>query len=184
MQIEMKDIPGVAMVSPVRHGDARGFFMETWRQDTFARAGINDEFVQDNQSFSASIGTVRGLHYQRAPHAQSKLVRVLQGRILDVVVDLRRSSPAYGRHVMIELDAESGKSLYVPIGCAHGFCTLTPDCLVSYKCSSYYAAAAEGGLLWNDPELGIVWPVTAKLAILSDKDKTWPTLSASGPVFP
>lgn len=177
-------IPGLVVATPVRHGDARGFFMETWRRDVFALAGIADDFVQDNQSFSAQVGTVRGLHFQRVPHAQSKLVRVLQGRILDVVVDLRRSSPAFGQHVAVELDADSGTSLYVPQGCAHGFCTLTTDCLVSYKCGAYYAGAAEGGLLWNDPALGIVWPVTGQAAVLSDKDRLWPTLAALEPVFP
>ncbi len=184
MQVETLALPGLLRVVPPRHGDARGWFTETWRRDRFAEAGIVDDFVQDNLSFSASPGTVRGLHFQRPPFAQSKLVRALTGRILDVVVDLRASSPTFGRHAAVELDAAVGDALYVPAGFAHGFCTLAPECLVAYRCGAVYALEAEGGLLWNDPALGIAWPVALEAAILSEKDRLWPTLAALGPVFP
>ena len=166
-------------VVPKRFGDARGWFSETFRVDALARAGITAPFVQDNQSFSAPKGTIRGLHFQVAPQAQAKLVRVLPGAILDVAVDIRRDSPTYGQHVAVTLDAEGGEQLFIPHGFAHGFCTLTPDTMVAYKVDAYYSPAHDRALAWNDPEVGIAWPISGAEAILSDKDQAAPRLSGS-----
>ncbi|TXN82507.1 dTDP-4-dehydrorhamnose 3,5-epimerase [Methylobacterium sp. WL8] len=176
-------LAGVMRVKPKRFGDARGWFSETFRVDALARAGITCAFMQDNQSFSAPKGTIRGLHFQVAPQPQAKLVRVLSGAILDVAVDLRRASATYGEHVTVTLDAEGGEQLFIPHGFAHGFCTLTPDTMVAYKVDAYYSPAHDRALVWNDPEVGIDWPVSAAEAILSDKDKAAPRLSDLGPVF-
>ena len=176
-------VPGVMRVVPKRFGDARGWFSETFRVDALARAGIACAFVQDNQSFSAPKGTIRGLHFQVAPQAQAKLVRVLAGAILDVAVDLRRDSATHGQHVAVTLDAEGGEQLFIPHGFAHGFCTLTPDTMVAYKVDAYYSPAHDRALVWNDPDVGIDWPVLAAEAILSDKDRAAPRLSDLGPVF-
>lgn len=183
MDIVSLAIPDIKLLRPRRFADARGWFMETWRRDTFAAKGIDADFVQDNQSFSALRGTVRGLHFQRPPRAQAKLVRVLAGRLFDVVIDLRRSSPHYGRHVTVELDAAGGAMLYIPVGFAHGFCTLTDAVSVFYKASDTYAPESEAGILWNDPALAIAWPVTAAEAVLSDKDRQLPRLADLPPVF-
>ncbi|WP_293860712.1 dTDP-4-dehydrorhamnose 3,5-epimerase [uncultured Alsobacter sp.] len=183
MQVETFPIAGVMLVRPVRHGDTRGWFEETFRADRYAEAGIADAFVQDNQSFSARKGTVRGLHFQLAPFAQSKLIRVLSGAILDVAVDLRRSSPTFGRHVAVRLDAAGGAQLYVPVGFAHGFCTLEPDTAIAYKVGAYYSREHDRGIRWDDPDLGIDWPVTAQEAELSDKDRVTPFLRDVGQVF-
>ncbi|ACA20122.1 dTDP-4-dehydrorhamnose 3,5-epimerase [Methylobacterium sp. 4-46] len=178
MRIVDQSIPDVKLVVPARHGDARGWFSETYRADLLAQAGITDLFIQDNQSFSAQVGTVRGIHFQTHPHAQGKLVRVVSGAILDVAVDLRRASPSYGRHVAVRLDAENGHQLYVPVGFGHAFCTLEPDTAIAYKVSGgYYSPAHDGALLWNDPDLGIDWPVSPEAAILSAKDKAAPRLA-------
>ena len=174
MRVIETEIPAVRRIVPARFGDARGWFAETFRVDRLAEAGIADVFVQDNQSFSAPKGTVRGLHFQTNPMAQGKLVRVLQGAIFDVAVDLRRASPTYGRHVSATLDAAGGEQLYVPAGFAHGFCTLEPDTMVAYKVTAYYSRENDAGTLWNDPALGIPWPVSEAQAILSDKDKAAP----------
>ena len=131
--------------------------METWNRQTFCDAGLDFDFVQDNQSTSTAAGTVRGLHFQLPPHVQAKLVRVVKGRILDVAVDVRRSSPNFGQHAAAELSAENGCLLFVPGGFAHGFCTLEPDTIVAYKASGYYAPTREAGLAWDDPALGIRW---------------------------
>ena len=147
------------LVVPKRFDDARGYFAETYNARQLEDAGIRDVFVQDNVSRSTNSGTFRGLHFQAPPHAQAKLVRVGRGRILDVVVDLRPSSPSYKAHICIEISSADGALLYVPKGLAHGFCTLEPDTEVVYKASAYYAPQAEGGILWSDPELGIKWPV-------------------------
>ncbi|KQP58765.1 dTDP-4-dehydrorhamnose 3,5-epimerase [Methylobacterium sp. Leaf399] len=177
MRVIETDIPAVKRVVPVRHGDARGWFSETFRADVLADAGIANVFVQDNQSFSAPQGTIRGLHFQIAPAAQAKLIRVLSGSILDVAVDLRRASPTFGRHVAVRLDAENGEQLFVPAGFAHGFCTLEPGTMVAYKVDAYYSRAHDRALAWNDPEVGIAWPVAEAEAQLSDKDRVAPRLS-------
>jgi dTDP-4-dehydrorhamnose 3,5-epimerase len=178
VQITSLAIPDVRLVVPDRFGDARGFFSETYSRRDFAAAGIADEFVQDNQSRSASVGTVRGLHYQLPPFAQGKLIRALKGSILDVAVDIRRGSPSFGTHVAVILTAEAGNQLYVPTGFAHGFCTLEPDTEVAYKVTAYYSREHDRGIRWNDPALGIDWPVEADVAVLSAKDVALPLLDA------
>ena len=175
-------IPEVLLITPKRHGDARGWFAETWSRRAFEAAGLNHDFVQDNQAFSARRGTVRGLHFQAAPNAQAKLVRVLKGAIYDVAVDIRQGSPSYGRWVAAELTAERGEQLLVPRGFAHGYCTLLDDTELFYKVDGPYAPQSEGGVLWNDPALGIDWPVGADEAVLSDKDKVLPVLADLAPV--
>ena len=169
-------LPDVLLITPRRHGDARGWFAETWSRRAFEAAGLDLDFVQDNQSFNAETGTVRGLHFQMAPHPQTKLVRCLRGAILDVAVDVRPGSPTFGEWVSATLSAEGGEQLLVPRGFAHGFCTLTDNCEIAYKVDGLYAPQTEGGVLWNDPDLAIDWPVTADRAILSDKDKVLPRL--------
>jgi len=139
--------------------------------------------VQDNASYSREAGTIRGLHYQRPPAAQAKLVRVVRGRVLDVAVDLRRGSPSYGRFVAVELTAEGGEQLFVPVGFAHGFCALEPDTEVAYKVSDFYAPQHEAGVIWNDPDIGIEWPLAGGEPVLSDKDTRLPRLAESGPPF-
>jgi len=171
------DIPDIKLVVPTRHRDGRGFFSETYHMRALADAGITAEFVQDNHSLSVAKGVVRGLHFQTAPHAQDKLVHVTRGAILDVAVDIRRGSPTYGRHVAVVLSAENWQQLWVPVGFAHGFCTLEPNTEVLYKVTDYYAPECDRGLAWDDPALGIDWPVAAEAAILSDKDRRHPRLA-------
>lgn len=171
-----QSLSGVMMIRSKRYPDPRGYFAETYVRRDFALAGIGQEFIQDNQSGSSARGTVRGLHFQIPPFAQAKLVRVLRGRILDVVVDLRRSSPSYGRHLSIELGADTGDNLYVPKGFAHGFCTLVADTEVLYKVDAVYSAEHDRGVNWADPALGIAWPVSQADAVLSAKDAALPTL--------
>jgi dTDP-4-dehydrorhamnose 3,5-epimerase len=171
------------LISLRRFGDARGHFAETYSRRDFAALGIPEEMVQDNQSFSAQAGTVRGLHFQVPPRAQAKLVRVLRGRILDVAVDIRHGSPTYGQHVAAELSAENGLMFYVPTGFAHGFSTLDPDTEVAYKVSDTYAPDCDRGLAWDDPALGIDWGVAQGAAVLSDKDHRHPRLADLGRVF-
>jgi len=177
LTIEDTAIPAVKIITTRRFGDERGFFTETWNRRRFAEAGIDLDFVQDNHSLSGPAGTVRGLHFQSPPFAQDKLVRVVRGRILDVAVDIRRSSPTYGRHVAVELSAENGRQLLVPVGFAHGFCTLAPDTEVIYKVTAYYAPEHDHGLAFDDPDLAIDWPVTRAAAILSPKDRAHPRLT-------
>lgn len=174
-------IPDVLLITPRRHGDARGWFSETWSRRAFEAAGLAFDFVQDNQAFSARRGTVRGLHFQRPPNAQAKLVRALKGAIYDVAVDIRAGSPTYGRWVGATLTAEGGEQLLVPRGFAHGYCTLVDDTELFYKVDGPYAPADEGGLLWNDPALGIDWPVAAEDAVLSEKDRVLPVLADAPP---
>lgn len=183
MRVIETEIPAVKRVVPNRHGDARGWFSETFRVDRLAEAGIANVFVQDNQSFSAPIHTVRGLHFQTPPAAQAKLVRVLSGSILDVAVDLRRASPTFGRHVAVRLDALDGEQLFVPAGFAHGFCTLEPDTMVAYKVDAYYSPDNDRNLFWNDPELALPWPVGDAEAALSDKDRAAPRFADLPAVF-
>ncbi len=181
MDIQATSIPEVKIIAPKKFGDARGFFSETYNQRAFHEAGIRDVWIQDNHSMSGPKGTVRGLHYQIAPSEQAKLVRVVKGAILDVAVDVRKGSPTYGKHVACEISAEAWNQIYVPAGFAHGFCTLTPDTEVLYKVTSLYSKNDEFGILWNDPALGIDWPVKPADALLSEKDKILPTF-ANAPV--
>jgi len=174
-------IPEVLLITPKRHGDERGWFAETWSRRALAEAGVDADFVQDNQAFNAKKGTLRGLHFQTAPHPQAKLVRVLKGAILDVAVDVRLGSATYGRYVSAELTAEGGEQLFVPRGFAHGYCTLTDDCELFYKVDGLYAPQTEGGVAWDDPDLGILWPLDGD-PVLSDKDKVLPKLRDLGDV--
>ncbi len=184
MEFEPLAIPDVVLVRMKRFGDARGWFSETFRGDLFAQAGLPEAFEQDNASFSAAIGTVRGLHYQAEPVPQAKLVQVMAGAILDVAVDLRRSSPSFGRHVAVRLDAGTPAALFIPAGFAHGFCTLEANTLVAYKASRRFSAPHDRAVLWNDPAIGIDWPVAEADATLSDKDRRAPTLAAALDLFP
>ncbi|MGT2446619.1 dTDP-4-dehydrorhamnose 3,5-epimerase (plasmid) [Ensifer adhaerens] len=177
MKIEETAIPSVFLIKPKRLIDARGYFAETFRADWFAEVVGTYSFVQDNQSLSLEDGTVRGLHFQLAPRAQGKLVSCIAGALWDVAVDLRRGSQTYGKFVAAELSEENGHQLWIPPGFAHGFCTLKPSTVVSYKVTDYYSPEHDRGLLWNDPELGINWPVPPGNAILSDKDRGQPKLS-------
>lgn len=178
MQIEPTALPGVVVVTPARFGDARGWFSETWNAARMRAAGLDFEFVQDNQSFSAPPFTLRGLHYQRPPHAQDKLVRCTRGRIFDVAVDIRKASPQYGQWVGVELSAGNGAQLLVPKGFLHGFLTLEPECEVQYKCTDIYAPDCDGGIAWDDPDLGIAWPLPAGVRPqLSGKDAQAPALA-------
>ena len=165
------------LLKPKRFGDARGWFMETYSEKAFAALGIGHGFVQDNHSFSAESGTLRGLHFQTPPHAQAKLVRCTRGAIFDVAVDIRKDSPTYQKWVSAELSAENGDQLFIPPGYAHGFLTLTPDTEVMYKVDAHYAPEADGGIIWNDPALGINWPLASAAPLLSDKDALLPRLA-------
>ncbi len=177
MEVRELGISGVKLITPKRWRDERGFFSETYSVDAFRAAGVWVDFVQDNHSLSSSSGTIRGLHFQIAPFEQAKLVRVTRGRILDVAVDLRRSSPSYKQHLGVELSAENWSQLFIPTGFAHGFCTLTPDAEVVYKVSSRYSHDHDRGVRWNDPALNINWPVSEGCALLSSKDSNMPFLS-------
>jgi dTDP-4-dehydrorhamnose 3,5-epimerase len=178
LQVQPLSLSGVMLIRSARISDARGFFAETYVKNDFAESGICTDFIQDNQSFSVSAGTVRGLHFQIPPFQQAKLIRVLRGKIFDVVVDLRRSSANYGKHSSVELSAEGGEQLFVPAGFAHGFCTLVGETEVFYKVDAIYSAAHDAGVNWLDPAFDIPWPVDASKAILSDKDKALPTMNA------
>lgn len=177
MQVERLAIPEVALVTPRRFSDSRGYFAETWNKVALAKHGIDADFVQDNHSYSAARGVVRGLHCQIAPNVQGKLVRCLRGAIWDVVVDIRKGSATYGQHVAAVLSAENGTQLWVPGGFLHGFCTLQPDSEVAYKVDAHYDSDAERGVIWNDPDLALPWPVSAGEAKLSDKDVVLPRLA-------
>jgi dTDP-4-dehydrorhamnose 3,5-epimerase len=166
----------VKVLVPKRFEDARGFFSESYSKRRFAAAGLDIDFIQDNQSLSREKGTIRGLHFQGPPSAQTKLVSCLTGAILDVAVDIRRGSPSFGRHVAVELSAENGRQLLVPRGFAHGFCTLVPHCLVAYKVDAFYDPKVDYGLAYDDPDLGIEWPIPVEAAVLSDKDRGFPRL--------
>lgn len=183
IEIEALAIPDVKIVRPRKFGDARGFFSETYSAKAFGEAGIADVFVQDNHSLSAAVGTVRGLHFQVAPRQQAKLVRVISGRIWDVAVDLRRSSPHYGKWVGAEISADAWNQIYVPAGFAHGFCTLQPNTEIAYKVTDFYAPAEDGGVHWQDEDIAVDWPVTPQEATLSDKDKALPRLRDLPPLF-
>lgn len=169
MEVTETKLSGVKLLTPQRFGDHRGFFAETYSRRLYVEKGLCDEFVQDNHSLSAAVGTVRGLHFQAPPNAQAKLVRCGRGAIYDVVVDIRRGSPTYGSWAGYNLSAENGTQLYIPVGFAHGFATLEPDSEIVYRCSDYYAPKTEGALRWNDPDIGIEWPLTVE-PVLSEKD--------------
>ena len=183
LNVQALAIPDVKLIRTPRFSDARGYFCETFQRVDFAAQGLDYDFLQDNQSSSDRPGTVRGLHFQRPPFAQTKLVRVLRGSIFDVAVDLRRSSPSFGRHIAIELSSEGNKQLFIPGGFAHGFCTLEPNTVVFYKVDQVYSAAHDGGVNWADSQLGIEWPVASAEAILSEKDRGLPMLADLAPVF-
>lgn len=180
MNIVPTAIPEVVILEPRVFGDARGYFLESYTAREFAASVLHTTFVQDNESASC-YGVVRGLHYQRPPHTQSKLVRVVQGRVLDVAVDIRRGSPTYGRHVAVELSGENHRQLFIPRGFAHGFAVLSEHAVFQYKCDAYYAPESEAGIAWDDPALGICWQIAREQVILSAKDRERPTL-AEAPV--
>lgn len=183
MKIRHLDIQDVVEITPSKHEDHRGYFSETFRDDFFRREVADLSFVQENQSLSRSAGVVRGLHYQVSPHAQGKLVRCVAGAIFDVAVDLRRGSPSFGKWVTATLTAEEGNQLWIPAGFGHGFCTLVPDCIVSYKVTDYYNRDADMGVAWDDPEIAIAWPEIADPANLSSKDANQPTLRSAAQLF-
>lgn len=174
MKVTSLHLQGAAILEPVVHGDNRGFFMESYNEEVMQKAGVNFQFIQDNQSLSAEVGVLRGLHYQLNPKAQTKLIRVLSGVIYDVIVDVRRSSPTFGQWVGVILSEYNKRQLLVPKGFAHGFCTLVPNTQVLYKVDEYYSPENDRGILWNDPSLGIDWPVASP--VLSDKDQRHPLL--------
>lgn len=169
-------LSGVKVIEPKRIGDQRGFFSEVYNSRDMAEIGVRDVFVQDNHSLSIERGVVRGLHFQRPPHAQVKLLRVTRGAIFDVAVDIRVGSPTYGKYTFAELSSDNWLQLYIPCGFAHGFATLTQNTEVIYKASGYYAPLHDFGLRWDDPDIGIPWPVKAQEAILSDRDRKHPFL--------
>jgi dTDP-4-dehydrorhamnose 3,5-epimerase len=183
LEVTETAIPAVRIVVARRLGDARGFFAETWNRDRFHDAGIDVDWVQENHAMSAAAGTVRGFHYQLPPAAQAKLIRVVRGAALDVAVDLRRGSPTFGRHVAIELSAENFRQLLIPIGFAHGYCTLEPDTEILYKVDHVYTPDTERGIRWDDPALAIDWPVKPDSALLSEKDRGLPTLADQPDLF-
>jgi dTDP-4-dehydrorhamnose 3,5-epimerase len=181
--MKITSLEGACLLMPRRFVDARGFFVEQYNKRTLAEHGLTFAFVQDNLSLSKRKGTVRGLHFQPPPSEQTKLVSVVSGAVLDVMVDLRAGSPTFGRHAAVVLSAENGTQALIPRGFAHGFCTLSDDTLVLYKTDGYYDRARDLGLLWNDPDLGIRWPVDAKTAILTGKDEAHPRLKDMPPHF-
>lgn len=183
MQVIETNIPAVKILVPKKIGDHRGFFSEVYSRRALAEAGITSEFVQDNHSLSAEKGVVRGLHYQVAPTAQDKLVRVVRGAILDVAVDIRRGSATFGKHVSAVISAENWRQIFVPVGFAHGFVTLEPSTEVLYKVTTYYSPADERGIRWNDPDLGIAWGVDEASAVLSARDRQHPVLAEATDLF-
>lgn len=176
VQIERTALEGVLILTPLRFGDSRGFFAESWNRREMAAAGLALDFVQDNHSFSERAGTVRGLHAQAPPHAQAKLVRCGRGRLLDVAVDIRRGSPSFGKWVAVELSFADGRQLLIPEGFLHGFVTREPETEILYKCTAHYAPEAEISVRWDDPDLGIGWGIAPGEALLSEKDARAPLL--------
>ncbi|WP_375104157.1 dTDP-4-dehydrorhamnose 3,5-epimerase [Paenibacillus sp. RS8] len=174
MKATALQLQGASLLEPVVHGDNRGFFMESYNEEIMHKLGVNYQFIQDNQSLSAEVGVLRGLHYQLNPKAQTKLIRVLTGAIYDVIVDIRRNSPTFGQWVGVILSEYNKRQLLVPKGFAHGFCTLVPNTQVLYKVDEYYSPENDRGILWNDPVLGIDWPTSSP--VLSDKDQRHPLL--------
>ena len=174
--ISATTLPGLLLIQPRRFSDSRGYFSETWNRRTLTDHGIDLDFVQDNHSLSHAAGTIRGLHYQSPPHAQAKLVRCGRGSLLDVAVDIRRGSPAYGNWFSAELSAKNGTQVLIPEGFLHGFVTLERDTEIVYKCTDYYAPECDGAIRFDDPDIGIDWGIDPNLAILSDKDAAAPLL--------
>ena len=174
MQLQRLAIAEVLLMTPRRFADERGFFSETYSRRALEALGLTTTFVQDNLSMSRRAGAVRGMHFQRPPHAQAKLVSVVRGRIFDVAVDVRRGSPTYGQSVEVELSSETGDQIFVPEGFLHGYATLEPDTLVIYKASAHFAPEYDGAVCWNDPDLAIAWPVSVGDAVLSAKDASAP----------
>jgi len=183
MQVIETTIADVKVLAPKRFKDARGFFSEVYNQRLFREIGIDVQFVQDNHSLSAERGVVRGLHYQVEPMAQHKLVRVVRGAIMDVAVDIRRSSPTFGRQVAVMLSADNWQQMFIPIGFAHGFATIEPNTEVIYKVSNFYSPQHERGIRWNDPGLQIAWGIREEDAILSDRDRVHPALHGAIDLF-
>lgn len=177
VEIQSFDVAGIKLLVPKHLGDARGYFAETFRADIFVAHVGDFSFVQDNESLSARQGTVRGLHFQTAPHAQGKLVRCTAGALFDVAVDIRHGSPTFGQWIGDTLTPANGKQLWVPPGFAHGFCSLEPDTVISYKVTDYYSAECDKGLRWDDPDIGIEWPDIANQDTLSPKDRGQPSLA-------
>lgn len=182
MNIIQTSIPGVVIIEPKVFGDERGYFFESWSQKDFNENVRPVHFVQDNESKSR-YGVLRGLHFQKGKYAQSKLVRVVKGRVLDVAVDIRKGSPAFGRHVAVELSAENHRQFFVPRGFAHGFVVLSEEAVFQYKCDNLYAPQEEGSIAWNDPDIGIDWKIPTEDIILSAKDKLHPRLKDANEVF-
>ncbi|MBR3958570.1 MAG: dTDP-4-dehydrorhamnose 3,5-epimerase [Bacteroidales bacterium] len=178
MEIIKTEIPGVLIIEPTLYGDERGYFFESFNEREFRdKTGFRVRFVQDNESKS-TYGVVRGLHFQRPPHAQSKLVRVVKGEVLDVAVDIRPNSETFGKYVAVRLSADSHRQFFIPKGFAHGFSVLSDEAVFQYKCDAFYDPASEGAVAWNDPALGIDWQVPADKIILSEKDRNHPTLDS------
>jgi len=182
MNVINTDIQGVVIIEPKVFGDHRGYFFESFSEKDFTSAVGEVKFVQDNESKS-SHGVLRGLHFQKPPHAQAKLVRVVKGRVLDVAVDLRKGSPTFGKHVAVELTEENHRQLFIPRGFAHGFAVLSDEAVFQYKCDNYYAPQSEGSVLWNDPDIGIEWGIPSEDVMLSEKDRNAPLLKDLGDVF-
>ncbi len=183
MQVSQLSIPDIKILTPVKHGDNRGFFSEIYNRETLLDAGIDMDFVQENYSWSADVHTVRGLHFQTGNYQQDKLVQVVRGAILDVAVDLRRSSPSYGRYVSAEISAANWQQILVPRGFAHGFITLQADTHVMYRVTAHYSPEHDSGIRWNDPDIGIDWGISADQAVLSNKDANLPFLADCATLF-
>jgi len=177
MKVRSTAIADVKVIVPRRFRDSRGWFTEAWNAQRYAELGVAGPFVQDNMAFNEHAGTIRGMHFQKPPAAQGKLVYVTEGAVLDVAVDIRHGSPTFGRHVAVTLSADEGEQLWVPEGFAHGYCTLTPGTRFLYKVTRFWDAAAESGIRFDDPDLGIGWPVELGRAIVAEKDRAMPRLS-------
>ena len=182
MNVIKTDIPDVVIIEPRVFGDHRGYFFESFSEKDFSENVREVKFVQDNESKSC-YGVLRGLHFQKPPHAQAKLVRVVRGRVLDVAVDIRKGSPTFGKHVAVELTEDNHRQLFIPRGFAHGFAVLSEEAVFQYKCDNYYAPQSEGSVLWNDPEIGIDWGIPESDVILSEKDGRSPLLKDLGDFF-
>ena len=180
MNIIETALPGVLIIEPKVFGDARGYFFESWNQAAYEAAGITNTWVQDNESKSC-FGVLRGLHYQAAPYTQAKIVRAFTGTVLDVVVDIRKGSPTYGKHIAVELSGENKRQLYIPRGFAHGFVVLSEEAVFAYKCDNIYMPSSERGIMFNDPDLAIDWRIAPDKILLSEKDKKHPSFAETAP---